>query len=45
MNSNNTTSIIIGSFLFLLPFIFDITPTAVSIMSIVVLGLFIYMIV
>lgn len=34
MNIYKTTSIVIGLFLFLLPFIFDITPTAVSIICI-----------
>lgn len=34
MNTNKTTSIVIGSFLFLLPFIFKITPLAVSIICI-----------
>ena len=34
MNTNKTTSILIGSFLFLLPFIFQITPLAVSIICI-----------
>lgn len=32
MNPKKTTSIVLGAFLFLLPFIFDISPVAVSIL-------------